>query len=136
MKGKWIVGFLALFLVSCIEDSRPADAAAAEVDAEVDVVDVTVDEVPSYSIEEKLVGSWTCLHDGLTIAVNADGTVSGLPSLWLSGPPTNWAAAGNTGMLFRSGARTLFDFYVSTDGQTLIIRSNMAALGIRAFRRN
>ena len=76
--------------------------------------------------EQRLVGTWTCLHDGSTIVFNANGTVSGWN--WY----THWAAAGDRIVAFAPGHlsdREMFELRISSDGRTLILDS-------RAFRRN
>jgi len=95
----------------------------------------------SPSNEQLLVGSWTNLHTEATLVFNADGTVSGTgwENLYNQAtrrkqPPTHWAAAGNTIIIFIPGgddsnARWNGTFIISSDGRTLII-------GSFAFRRN
>jgi len=92
----------------------------------------------SPSNEQRLLGTWTSLHDSSTIVFNANGTVSGLPVTvenpanrrWES--PTHWAASGNIIIVFipgtdNPGSRTSLGFHISSDGRTLIIgHMNMA----------
>jgi len=69
----------------------------------------------SPSNEQRLVVSWTNLHNNSTVVFNADGTVTGIPNA--SGVAFNqWAAAGNVIILFGTGhnLRALVVFDISS----------------------
>ena len=82
--------------------------------------------------EQRLVGSWTSLHNNTMVVFNANGTLLGDFALH-----THWAAAGDILLLFGNerapnNLNTGFwqvRFQISSDGGTLIF-------GERAFRRN
>jgi len=87
------------------------------------------------TVEQRLVGTWTNLHDNTTVNFNANGTVSGfpLPSV-MRRAPTHWVAAGNRIILFIPWSAhhhyvASSEFTISSDGEILII-------AFCAFRRN
>ena len=103
----------------------------------------------SPSNEQRLVGSWTDLHNNSTVVFSADGTVSGLRNVFNSAPtvlhqatfipPTHWAAAGNTLVLFTTyeNLRGSVIFNISTDGRTLTFTAGThGGINNLAFRRN
>ena len=102
--------------------------------------------------EERLVGTWTNLHDNSTITFNADGSVTGFrtiveglnasgAALRFSHVPSRYAVADDQIVLFspndREALSFIFDYRISNDGRTLIL--SVQSLGTRAgfaFRRN
>ena len=69
----------------------------------------------SPSNEQRLVGSWTNLHNNSAVVFNADGTATGIPNA--DGNAFNqWAAAGNVIILFGTGhnLRALVVFDISS----------------------
>lgn len=92
--------------------------------------------------EQRLVGTWTSLHNGDTFVFNANGTVSGAPFHTRISQrvdnfvPTHWAAAGDRLVLYVPGGhRATRAFSISSDGRTLIIQHAEGDWGT-ALRRN
>ena len=82
--------------------------------------------------EQRLVGTWTNLHNNSTITFNSNGTFSGSEMLsnaryWYT--PTNWAAAGDILIVYSGSDRNDYRIQISNDGKTLII-------GTTAYRRS
>ena len=86
--------------------------------------------------EQRLIGTWTSLEESsLVITFNSNGSLSGLE------PYTNYAAAGNKIVFFPKirGEANVYEFYISTDGRTLILLAQAQGIGPdmgTAFRRN
>lgn len=95
---------------------------------------------PVAANEQRLVGSWTDLHDDMVIVFNADGTVSGRiffrGANGLDFAPTRWAAAGDRLVVFTPNVnRAVRSFRISGDGRTLIIE-HASREWASAWRRN
>jgi hypothetical protein len=96
--------------------------------------------------EQRLVGTWTRLHDNATLVFNANGTMS-TTQTYDGFLPTHWAAAGDRLLVYIPGGdwginRAIRYFHISSDGRTLIISTTaVEGTGPRGsigtgFRRN
>ena len=65
--------------------------------------------------EQKLLGTWVSADGKSTIVFNSNGTM-----LW-DGDSMKYGAAVDKLVLFNDDNSTLFEFFISTDGRTLII---------------
>jgi hypothetical protein len=89
--------------------------------------------------EQRLVGTWIREGTNDTVVFNADGTFSQTQRLMFTGVSYKYGAAENKiGFVYtdRDGKRTYFgDYYVSTDGKTLIILLSDTSSGLQGLYR-
>jgi len=102
------------------------------------------------SNEQRLVGSWTSLHNNSTVVFNANGTGTGFNTIIKTikesmddnssnSVISNYAVAGNRVVLYTPNSKDtwILNYIISNDGRTLIITFSVlgTSLGL-AYKKN